>query len=98
MRMLEPEGQETSGISRRWLNGVNLSGDWHQPEDDFGQGRQPGGFAWLAGLVAAPGALGLAFVAASGAGRDEVAVPGDLGGQVGGEFVKEVRGKSSRSR
>ena len=42
-------------------------------------------------------ALGLAFVAASGAARDEVPVPGDLGGQVGGELVKERRGKSIRS-
>jgi hypothetical protein len=48
----------------------------------------------LAGLVAASWALGLAFVAA----RDEVAVVGDLGGQVGGELVKELRGKSIRSR
>ena len=52
----------------------------------------------LAGLVAASGALGLAFVAASGAVRDEVPVVGDLGGQVGGEFVKLRRGKSIRSR
>ena len=52
----------------------------------------------LAGLVAASGALGLSFVAASGAARDEMAVVGDLGGQVGGEFVKELRGKSIRSR
>ncbi len=52
----------------------------------------------LAGLVAACGAFGLSFVAASGARRDEVAVVGDLGGQVGGELVKEPRGKSIRSR
>ena len=52
----------------------------------------------LAGLVAASGALGFAFEAASGAARDKVAVVGDLGGQVGGELVKERRGKSIRSR
>ena len=81
-----------------YRNGVKLSGDWHQPEGDLGQRRQPGGLAWLAGLVPAPRALGLAFVAAPGAERDEVPVPGDLGGQVGGELVKEARGKSTRSR
>ena len=84
--------------ARPWPNGIKLSWNWHAPEDDLGQGCQPGGFAWLAGLVPAPGPLGLAFVAAPGAGRDEVAVPGDLGGQVGGELVKERRGKSTRSR
>ena len=79
-------------------NGVKLRGNRHQPEDDLGQRREPGGLAVLAGFVAASGALGLAFVAASGAGRDEVPVVGDLGGQAGGEFVKEGRGKSIRSR
>jgi hypothetical protein len=49
----------------------------------------------LAGLVAASGALGLAFVAASGAAQDEIAVVGDLGGEVGGELVRELRGKAS---
>src|SRR5437879_3442518 len=80
------------------FNGFKLSRHWHQPEDDLGQRREPGGLAVLAGLVAASGALGRAFVAASGAGRDEVPVPGDLGGQAGGELVKEARGKSIRSR
>ena len=88
--------------ARNWTAPVpmalSLSGDRHQPEDDLRQGREPGGLAVLAGLVAAPGALGLAFVAASGAARDEVAAVGDLGGQVGGELVKELRGKSIRSR
>jgi len=79
-------------------NGFKLSRHWHQPEDDLGQGREPGGLAVLAGLVAASGPLGRAFVAASGAARDEVPVPGDPGGQVGGELVKEARGKSIRSR
>ena len=79
-------------------NGFKLSGNRHQPEDDLGQRREPGGLAVLAGLVAASGALGFSFVAASRAARDEVAVPGDLGGQVGGELVKERRGKSIRSR
>ena len=79
-------------------NGVKLSGNRHQPEDDRRQGREPGGLAVLAGLVPAPGALCLAFVTASGAGRDEVAVVGDLGGQAGGELVKLRRGKSIRSR
>jgi hypothetical protein len=88
-----------SGL-RQWpySNGIKLSRDWHTPEDDLGQGCQPGDFAWLASLVPAPWPLGLAFVAAPGAGRDEVAVPGDLGGQVGGKLVKERRGKSIRSR
>jgi len=86
------------GFAGLWGNGVKLSGDWHQPEGDLGQGRQPGGLAWLAGLIPSAWALGLAFVAASGAGRDEVAVPGDLGGQVGGELIKLPRGKSIRSR
>ena len=81
-----------------WANGFKLSGNRHQPEDDLGQRREPGGLAVLAGLVAASGALGFSFVAASRAARDEVAVPGDLGGQVGGELVKERRGKSIRSR
>jgi hypothetical protein len=49
-------------------------------------------------LYRPPLPFGLAFVAAPGAVRDEVAVPGDLGGQVGGELVKERRGKSIRSR
>ena len=79
-------------------NGVKLSGNGHQPEDDRRQWRKPGGLAVLAGLVPASRALGLAFVAASGAARDEVAVVGDLGGQVGGELVKLRRGKSIRSR
>ena len=77
---------------------LSLRGDRHQPEDDLRQGREPGGLAVLAGLVPAPGALGLAFVAASGAVRDEVPAVGDLGGQVGGELVKLLRGKSIRSR
>jgi hypothetical protein len=77
---------------------LSLSGDRHQPEDDLRQGREPGGLAVLAGLVPAPWALGLAFVAAAWPARDEVAVPGDLGGQVRGELVKERRGKSTRSR
>jgi hypothetical protein len=79
-------------------NDVKLSRYRHQPEDDFGQGCQPRGLAWLAGLVPAARTLGLAFVAASRALRDQVAVPGDLGGEVGGELVKERRGKSIRSR
>ncbi len=61
----------------------------------LGAASSPGA---AAGLVPAPWPFGLAFVAAPGAGRDEVAVPGDLGGQVGGELVKERRGKSIRSR
>jgi len=79
-------------------NGIKLSWNGHQPGDDFRQRRQPGRLAVLAGLVAASGALGVAFVAASGAARDEMTVVGDLGGQVGGELVKELRGKSIRSR
>ena len=79
-------------------NVVKLSWDRHQPEDDFSQRCQPTGFAWLAGLIPAARALGLAFVAATGAVWDQVAVPGDLGVQVGGELVKERRGKSIRSR
>ena len=87
-------------IRKRWpgLNGVKLSGDRHPPEDDRGQGCQAGCLAWFAGLVPASWALGLAFVAAAWPVRDEVAVPGDLGGQVRGELVKERRGKSIRSR
>jgi hypothetical protein len=96
--MLPEEMEKSMRQAAPWPNGFKLSRHWHQPEDDLGQGREPGGLAVLAGLVAASGALGLAFVAASGAGRDEVPVPGDLGGQVGGEFVKEARGKSIRSR
>ena len=80
------------------VNGIKLSWNRHQPEDDFRQRRQPGRLAVLAGLVAASGALGLAFVAASGAARNEMTVVGDLSGQVGGELVKELRGKSIRSR
>ena len=79
-------------------NGVKLSGDRHPPEDDLGHGCQAGCLAWFAGLVPASWALGLAFVAAAWPVRDEVAMPGDLGGQVRGELVKERRGKSIRSR
>ena len=99
--IVERKAVQIQGEDRKfaiWANGVKLSGDWHQPEGDLGQGRQPGGLAWLAGLIPSAWALGLAFVAASRAARDEVAVPGDLGGQVGGKLVKLRRGKSIRSR
>ena len=90
-----------SGTPRARLpcpNGIKLSGDGHQPEDDPGQRGQPGGLAGLAGLVPAAGPLGLALVAAAGALGHEVAGEGDLEGQVGGEVVEAVRGKSIRSR
>ena len=97
---LELVSEPDEATVRRWLwpNDVKLSWNWHEPEDYLGQGCQPRGFAWLAGLVPAARTLGLAFVAAPRAFRDQVAVPGDLGGQVGGELVKERRGKSIRSR
>lgn len=98
MGQLQPGAISWPLLTGLWANGVKLSGGGHPPEHDLGHGCQAGGFAGLAGLVPAPWALGLAFVAAPGTGRDEVAVPGDLGGQVGGEFVKERRGKSIRSR
>ena len=52
----------------------------------------------LAGLVPPACAFGLALVAPAGPPGDEVALAGDLEGQVGGEIVKAVRGKSIRSR
>jgi hypothetical protein len=53
---------------------------------------------WLAGVVAAAGSFGLAFVAAVGPWGDEVAGEGDLEGEVGEEVVKVWRGKSCRGR
>ena len=79
-------------------NGIKLMWGWHQPEDDPGQRRQPGSLAGLAGLVPASGPFGLALVAAAGPQRDEVAVEGDLEGEVGGEVAEALRGKSIRSR
>ena len=81
-----------------WPNDIKLNRDGHQPEDDLGQRDQPGGLAGFAGLVPAAGAFGLALVAAAGPSRDQVALAGDLEGQVGGEAVQAVRGKSIRSR
>ena len=98
IRKAYDENYSCYGARKVWLNGIKLSWNRHQPEDDFRQRRQPGRLAVLAGLVAASGALGLAFVAASGAARNEMTVVGDLSGQVGGELVKELRGKSIRSR
>jgi len=79
-------------------NGIKLSRNGHQPEDDPGQRCKPGGLAGLACLVAPAGAFGLALVAAAGPQGNQVAVEGDLEGQVGGEVVKVLRGKSIRSR
>ena len=79
-------------------NDIKLSGDGHQPEDDPGQRGQPGGLAGFAGLVPAAGALGLALVTAARPPGDEIAGEGDLEGQVGGEVVEAIRGKSIRSR
>jgi hypothetical protein len=79
-------------------NDIKLNRNGHQPEEDPGQRGQPGGLAGFAGLVPAAGAFGLALVAASRPQRDEVAGAGDLEGQVGGEVVQAVRGKSIRSR
>jgi transposase-like protein len=81
-----------------YLNGVKLSGNGHQPEDDLGERGQPGALAGFGSLVPAAGALGLAVVPAAGALGYEVAREGDLEGQVGGEVVEAVRGKSIRSR
>ena len=81
-----------------WANDIKLRRDWHQPENDPGQRGQPGCLARFPGLVAAAGPLGLALVAAARAPGDEVALEGDLEGQVGGEVAEAVRGKSFRSR
>ena len=85
-------------LASPWSNGIKLSRYGHQPENDPGQRRQPGGLAGLPGLVPAAGPLGLALVAAAGPPGHEVAGECDLEGQVGGEVVKAVRGKSIRSR
>ena len=79
-------------------NDIKLGGDRHQPEYDLGQRGQPGSLAGFAGLVAAAGAFGFPLVAATRPPGDEVAVEGDLEGQVGGEVSEAVRGKSFRSR
>ncbi len=79
-------------------NDIKLSGDRHQPEDDPGQRGQPGGLAGFAGLVPAAEALGLALVAAAGPFGDQVALAGDLEGEVFGALGQAVRGKSIRSR
>jgi len=81
-----------------WPNGIKLRWYRHQPEDDLRERGQQGRLAGLAGLVPAAGAFGLALVAAARASWHEVAVEGDLEGQVGGELVKPVRGKSFRGR
>ena len=47
----------------------------------------------LAGLVPPACAFGLALVAPAGPLGDEVALAGDLEGQVGSEIVKAVRGE-----
>jgi hypothetical protein len=86
------------GGGRSAPNGIKLSRNGHQPEDDPGQRCKPGGLAGLACLVAPAGAFGLALVAAAGPQGNQVAVEGDLEGQVGGEVVKVLRGKSIRSR
>jgi len=83
---------------RAWLNDIKLRRDGHQPEYDLGQRDQPAGLAGLAGLVPAAGALGLALVTPSGPRGHQVAVVGDLEGQVGCELVKALRGKRIRSR
>jgi hypothetical protein len=77
---------------------LSLNGNRHQPEYDLGQRGQPGLLAGFPGLVPAAGPFGLAFVAAAGPVRDEVAGEGDLEGQVGRKVIKAVRGKSFRSR
>jgi hypothetical protein len=86
------------GQGRAWRNGIKLRWYRHQPEDDLRERGQQGRLAGLAGLVPAAGAFGLALVAAARASWHEVAVEGDLEGQVGGELVKPVRGKSFRGR
>ena len=72
--------------------------DRYQPEDDPGQRGQVGGLAGFPGLVPAARPFGVALVTTAGPGGHEVAGEGDLEGQVGGEIVKTVRGKSIRSR
>ena len=91
-------GARSVNGTRTWPNDIKLSRDGHQPENNPGQRGQAGGLAGFAGLVPAAGALGLAFVAAAGAGGYEVAGEGDLEGQIGGDVVEVVRGKSIRSR
>src|ERR1017187_1817152 len=81
-----------------WANDIKLGWDWQQPEDDPGQRGQAGGVAGFAVLVPAAGPLGLALVAAAGPPGDEVAVEGDLEGEVGSEVAEVLRGKSIRSR
>ena len=83
---------------RVWPNDIKLGGDGYQLEYDLCQRGQPGGLAGFAGLVAAAGPFGFPLVAAAGPPGDEVAVEGDLEGQVGGEVSEAVRGKSFRSR
>jgi hypothetical protein len=79
-------------------NDIKLGWGWQQPEDDPGQRGQAGGVAGFAVLVPAAGPLGLALVAAAGPPGDEVAVEGDLEGEVGSEVAEVLRGKSIRSR
>ena len=83
---------------RTWVNDIKLGWGWQQPEDDPGQRGQAGGVAGFAVLVPAAGPLGLALVAAAGPPGDEVAVEGDLEGEVGSEVAEVLRGKSIRSR
>ena len=60
-------------------------------------GVEAGGLAGFPGLVTAARPLGGALVTTAGPGGHEVAGEGDLEGQVGGEIVETVRGKSIRT-
>ena len=79
-------------------NDIKLIGDRHQPENNPGQRGQPGGLAGFPGVVPAARPLGLALVASAWAPGHEVAGEGDPGGQIGGEAIEVLRGKSIRSR
>ncbi len=86
------------GVCQPRANGVKLRRDWQQPEVDLGERGQPAGLPGLSGLVPAAWPFGLAGVAAARALRHEVAVEGDLEGQVGEGLAELVRGKRSRDR
>src|SRR5260221_14107097 len=95
---LPDEPARYEGVCQPRANGVKLRRDWQQPEVDLGERGQPAGLPGLSGLVPAAWPFGLAGVAAARALRHEVAVEGDLEGQVGEGLAELVRGKRSRDR
>jgi hypothetical protein len=100
VHLKRPTSQDPTDTSpsRFWPNDIKLIGDRHQPENNPGQRGQLGGLAGFPGLVPAARPLGLALVASAWALGHEVAGEGDLEGQIGGEAIEVLRGKSIRSR